>query len=138
MNRVDFQALADTFLDEAQTLLTQGKPGGAYYLAGYAVECALKACIAKLTAQYDFPRDRKFVESCYTHDLERLIQAAGLAADLKRDSLTDPDLDASWTLVKNWNESSRYERKTGTEAKDIIQAITDPKHGVLPWLKARW
>ena len=33
MTRTEFQLLAETFLDEAQTLLSQGKLGGAYYLA---------------------------------------------------------------------------------------------------------
>jgi HEPN domain-containing protein len=32
-------------------LLEAGLYAGAYYLAGYAVECALKACIAKKTAR---------------------------------------------------------------------------------------
>jgi len=49
MNRNDFQQLADVRIDEAVVLLDQGKYDGAYYLAGYAVECSLKACIAKLT-----------------------------------------------------------------------------------------
>ena len=51
MNRNDFQQLADVRINEAEALLVQGKYDGAYYLAGYAVECGLKACIAKLTDQ---------------------------------------------------------------------------------------
>ena len=43
---------------EAAVLLQNGCPEGAYYLAGYAVECALKACVAKQTREHDFP-DRK-------------------------------------------------------------------------------
>ena len=46
MNRADFQRLADVRIDEAGVLLAAGRWSGAYYLAGYAVECALKACIA--------------------------------------------------------------------------------------------
>ena len=46
MNRSDFQQLADVRIDEAAVLFAQGKYDGAYYLAGYAVECGLKACIA--------------------------------------------------------------------------------------------
>ena len=47
MNRTDLQQPALTRLAEAKALLAAGFPAGAYYLAGYAVECALKACIAK-------------------------------------------------------------------------------------------
>ena len=55
MNRQDFQALARVRLEEAKALRDAGRPAGAYYLAGYTVECALKACIAKRTREHDFP-----------------------------------------------------------------------------------
>jgi len=42
MNRADFQQLADERISEAAVLLAASKFSGAYYLAGYAVECALK------------------------------------------------------------------------------------------------
>src|SRR3712207_6924003 len=42
-------------LAEARALLDAGFPDGAYYLAGYGVECGLKACIARQTRQHDFP-----------------------------------------------------------------------------------
>jgi HEPN domain-containing protein len=43
LNRRDFQELALVRLNEAKVLLDAGHFDGAYYLAGYAVECALKA-----------------------------------------------------------------------------------------------
>jgi hypothetical protein len=46
-------------------------------LAGYSVECGLKACVAKQIREHDFP-DRQFVLDSYTHDLNRLIGLAGL------------------------------------------------------------
>jgi len=42
VNRKDLQNLARMRLAEANALLTAGLPDGAYYLAGYAVECALR------------------------------------------------------------------------------------------------
>jgi HEPN domain-containing protein len=51
MNRTDFQELAEERLEDARPLLDAGRFSGAYYLAGYAVECALQACIARLTNQ---------------------------------------------------------------------------------------
>jgi hypothetical protein len=47
MNRNDFQKISRLRVKEAKALLDNGYPAGAYYLMGYAVECALKACIAK-------------------------------------------------------------------------------------------
>ncbi len=56
MNRMEFQGLAEIRIREAEILLAAGAWDGAYYLAGYAVECALKACIAKKTVEHSFPR----------------------------------------------------------------------------------
>ena len=44
---------------------------GAYYLLGYSVECALKACIAKQTKKHDFP-DKEVVKKSYVHNLVKL------------------------------------------------------------------
>jgi hypothetical protein len=55
MKRKDFQELAAVRLKEARVLLRAGCYEGAYYLAGYAVECALKACISKQTERHEFP-----------------------------------------------------------------------------------
>ncbi len=54
MNRADLQQLGQMRIDEATLLLAHRHWSGAYYLAGYAVECALKACIAKRTQRHDF------------------------------------------------------------------------------------
>lgn len=53
MNRAELRNLAKLRLAEAQTLLAAARWSGAYYLSGYSVECALKACIAKNTRRSD-------------------------------------------------------------------------------------
>jgi hypothetical protein len=75
VNRKDFQALARLRQREAQALLKAGCPAGAYYLAGYAVECALKPGIARLTRRYDFP-DRQLAQRAHTHSLVQLLELA--------------------------------------------------------------
>jgi len=79
MTRNDFKELAEVRIDEANALLSAGKYDGAYYLAGYAVECALKACIAKLTNEYDFPPKPKSIYDCYSHEIEKMDQATLVA-----------------------------------------------------------
>ena len=81
--RADFQQLADVRLREAKALLDLGMWDGAYYLAGYAVEVALKACIIKAVMATDAFPEKKFSENCWTHDLEKLIVLAGLSAKLR-------------------------------------------------------
>ena len=53
-------------------------------MAGYAVECALKACIAKRTQAHDFPPKPQFVRDLYQHDIESLANLAGLRSELRR------------------------------------------------------
>jgi hypothetical protein len=69
MNRLTFQQLAETRLLDAKALFQAGRFDAAYYLAGYVVECALKACIAKKTREHDFP-DRD-ANKYYIHNLTR-------------------------------------------------------------------
>jgi hypothetical protein len=138
MNRTKFQELADLRIDEALVLSAGGKYDGAYYLAGYAVECGLIACIAKLTNQHDFAPKPKFIHDHNSHEIEKLLKTAGLTAQRDTDAATDPDLQANWGVVKDWTEETRYERKTEAQAQKLIAAITDAAHGVLTWIKQRW
>lgn len=98
MNRADLQRLSRLRVDEAKVLLDNGRFEGAYYLLGYAVECALKACIAKQINRYDFP-DRRMVVDSYTHDLEQLLRVSGLEGQLRADLRSNPDLNLNWVIV---------------------------------------
>jgi HEPN domain-containing protein len=137
MNRIDFQEIAELRLGESKALLAAGSPEGAYYLAGYAVECALKSCIAKRTREHDFP-DKKLVNDSHTHDLAKLLQLAELKVDLEQAMQGDPVMQSSWGAIQDWSETSRYERKSAQEASDLLQAIEDQAGGLLPWIKLRW
>ncbi len=137
MNRTDFQLLSAARLQESKALLKAGFPEGAYYLAGYAVECALKACIAQRTQQHDFPE--KGSHRYYSHDLEDLLGFADLKLDLEQGLLANPALKTNWIIVQNWSEESRYERgRTMREAEGLLAAIEDQRGGLLLWLKQRW
>jgi HEPN domain-containing protein len=137
VNRAELQWLAKERISDAKVLLAARHWSGAYYLAGYAVECALKACIAKLMKPEEFP-DKTFAEKCWTHVLPQLLGLAGLKDDLDTAFRADPDLRDNWDTIKEWSESSRYARKTKADAEDLYEAVTEKKHGVFPWLKLRW
>ena len=137
MNRIDFQRLSELRLQESKALLAAGFPEGAYYLAGYAVECALKACIAKRTQQHDFPE--KGSQSFYSHDLEKLFGFADLKVELEPALSKSPQMNANWTIVKDWSEESRYDSgRAAGDALNLLAAIEDPAGGILPWLQRRW
>lgn len=137
MNRSELQDLAQLRLDEAVVLLAAGKYDGAYYLAGYAVECAIKACIARLANQYDFPPNNT-KNSHYTHNLRTLVETAKLTNDLTVDSNANSALKKNWAQALGWDEGSRYQRKSRSDAEALMDAITEPTDGVLQWLKLRW
>ncbi len=111
---------------------------GAYYLLGYAVECALKAYIAKQTKRYDFP-DKKFVNDIYTHDLNKLLSVSGLESDYRKEIMRTPNFELNWTVVKDWSEQSRYTIGVSrAKAKDFRSAVVSRRTGILPWLQRRW
>jgi len=137
MNRATFKKLSSLRLEDASKLLAAKRYAGAYYLMGYAVECALKACVAKQVNQYDFP-DKKLANEAFTHDLEKLVRVAGLAPAFEEDRNANKALDLSWAVAKDWNESVRYELGISeAQARDLFFACTS-KNGVLPWVRKRW
>jgi HEPN domain-containing protein len=136
--RAEFQELAGVRLEEAKSLLDLGKWGGAYYLAGYAVELALKACIIKTLMATDAFPDKKFSENCYTHTIEKLVGLAKLVDARKTAMDADPDLQTNWAEARDWSEEKRYHRIDKAEAEAIYTAIADSAHGVLPWIKTQW
>jgi hypothetical protein len=118
--------------------LDAGLHAGAYYLAGYSVECALKACIAKQTKESDFP-DLEIAKKSYTHNVESLLDTAGLTKDLTDEVSRNATFGRYWGTVKDWKEISRYDLSiTDKAAKDLIQAVLDPRDGVLRWVKRYW
>lgn len=124
---------------DADALLQAGRWSGAYYLIGYAVECALKACIAKQVNQFDFP-DKTFATKVFTHNPLDLRRIANLEAEFIADCKVpgNEPLGQNWEEVKNWTSDSRYQEKVEHEARLLFEAVTDPTHGVLPWIQLRW
>lgn len=122
---------------DAQTLLSAGQWSGAYYIAGYAVECGLKACIAKLTNLHDYP-NKDLAFKCHTHKIEALVEVAGVKNQRDADATANPALGANWLITKDWDEKSRYQLWTEFQARELLVAVSDTTNGVMPWIKVRW
>jgi HEPN domain-containing protein len=138
MDRSEFQKLAQLRLEEAKVLRDGGKCDGAYYFAGYAAECALKACIAKLTRAEEFPPSPEIVKDFYSHSLDKLLNRAQLRQQFEARAASDKTFAQNWNLVKDWTEQSRYEFHSQQSAQQLIDAIEDSRYGVLPWLQSIW
>jgi hypothetical protein len=101
------------------------------------VECALKACIAKQTQRHDFP-EKKRVDASYTHSLKELVRVANLE-DLRRHlASTEPQFDENWGIVEAWSGQSRYATHPMERARQLLDAIADPNHGVIKWIRRYW
>lgn len=137
MNRADLKKLALERLEDARVLLDGGQFSGAYYVCGYAIECALKACIAKRTKRHDFP-DKNFAHECFTHDISQLVKLGGLKPALDLEIANDSTFEVNWTVVKDWSAQSRYQIHTEQKARNLYSAVSHRRHGVLRWLKHHW
>jgi HEPN domain-containing protein len=136
VDRKELQDLSRIRLKEAKALLTAGLFDGAYYLAGYAVECALKACIAKGTRRLEFP-DKKRVDDSHSHDLQKLVRVAHLDTLLSQAKL-DPKFRSNWDATEAWSEQSRYRRHRRESAEIFLKAVSDNRRGVIAWIKLHW
>ena len=142
MNRKQLQNLARERLKDARALLGRKRWSGAYYLCGYAIECALKACLLRYLGEpgavFGDKNYLKELGKCWTHDLVSLVILAGLEADFGTARGANATLDNFWTVTKDWNETSRYEEKTEAEARRLYEAVSNNPDGVFRWIQSRW
>ena len=130
----DFQNLSYERIGDAYAMMVQARFGAAYYMAGYAVECALKACIAKLRI-FDIPQN--MLKQVYIHDFTALIKTAGLEDEHKSTYDNDVDFRTKWDIAKLWSPESRYSSRNQQNATDLIAAVDHPD-GVLEWIRQHW
>jgi HEPN domain-containing protein len=138
VNRSDFQELAELHLQHAKALLDAQLYSGAYYMCGYVVECALKACICRKTNQFDFYPRPEEARDAWTHKFTKLIGVSDLDEEFEAARRSDVALDVNWKEVDDWAESSRYEPRGQKKAEELFAAVSDPHHGVLACIKRYW
>ena len=139
MNRTTLQQLSDERISDARALLAANQWAGAYYLAGYALECALKSCVlAYIDRTGIIFEDKKYDQNCWTHDIEDLVRQPGLTIERDKAAGTNITLGQHWMIAKDWSEASRYRMSTQLQAEKLIHALTDNADGVLPWVKNYW
>ncbi len=143
MNRKQWQKVAKERLKDAKALLGRKRWAGAYYLSGYAIECGLKACLLRHLGESDAVfGDEKYLKrlaECWTHDLVKLVNLAGLDADFGAARSANLVLEGYWGVVKDWKETSRYvEVRPEAEAKAMFEAVSHDPDGVFKWIQSRW
>jgi len=139
VNKKELKRLANDRVEDAKILLSNQRWGASYYLLGYAVETALKACILKFVEETGVIfSDKKFAEKCWTHKFDELLKQANLEPILSRDISANPVLGSYWSIVVSWTEVCRYQQKEETDAQSLYNAVTNDPDGVLPWITRHW
>lgn len=135
-------------LREANILLQNDEPDGAFYLAGYSVELMLKW---KVCENFDIPnlyREKnepkiegvqKLKGATYTHDLYSLLLFSGLRKKFDKEKVSNTKLQkANSLLFSCWNEKVRYKpcgHKRTKNVEDLLSLLTDEKNGLIQWIK---
>lgn len=135
--RKQLQQLARLRMQEAEALFTSGFYDGSVYLAGYAVELALKARICRLLGLKEYPSEP--AQAFKVHNLDQLKVLAGLTNQI--DPTKNRDLFNNWSQAVKWNPEQRYEapgKYNAYTAKVVLDSIRAKPDGVLTWLSKRW
>lgn len=138
MNRIELQELTMMRMSEGKSLLEAQLYAGSYYLSGYAVECGLKAVIAKKQGRHEFP-DKRLASECNTHSLRTLVRLAGLQSELDEEVQSSAAFAENWSVVRKWSEIARYEVNVPAQmARCMYVACAGHLKGVLPWIQRFW
>lgn len=140
MTKQDWRDLAEARLIDADILLQNQRWAAAYYIAGYAVECGLKACVVDLVEKNPgiIYEERRFSDSCWTHKLTELVGVARLEAARAADEIANPAFAQKWAVVIRWNEAYRYVCVSEPDARQLYEAISHPQDGVMKWIRDHW
>jgi hypothetical protein len=139
VNRAELQQMTKERLKDAKALLDAERWEFAYYVAGYAVECALKSSLLARMVHTAWVFQEKWkAQDCLTHDVGDLVNLAGLTKELNSMLAANPAFVAYWGIVSQWTVTSRYQAKTETEARNLYDAITHDPDGVLKWIQKFW
>lgn len=125
-----FIRAAEQRLEEAQFLVQNDYTTASVYLAGYAVECMLKALILASEPQAHHPRTMKSFHGATAHNFEWLREQLRNRHVYLSDQIAQP-----FGTINRWTTSLRYDpvvQKT-SEAEAFMRASQE----VILWIKER-
>jgi hypothetical protein len=117
--------------EDGEVLLNHGRTVGATYLAGYGVECQLKALILSKTPERKQPAILQQFRGQQAHDFESLLHM--LRVRLKVN--VPADIGKLFARIRSWKPSLRYE--SGTMKKKDVDAFFDAAAKLICWIDER-
>jgi HEPN domain-containing protein len=129
--RLFYQAGLQRF-EDAQLLFKYHKTTGAVYLAGYGVECFLKALVLSAIANLDArAKMLKSFHGARAHDFEwlkkRYLDHAGASIP--------PEIARHFAFVNTWSTDMRY--KPGSVRDRDAKKFLDAAEKIIEWAKGR-
>lgn len=112
---------------DAKALCGSKNYQAAIYLAGYAVEIALKARICKSLKWKEFPETAKEFEgltTLKTHKLPLLLRLSGREEFIKEHAFVD------WSAVVSWDPEMRY-RAVGSSGRKEAELMISSVEAIL-------
>jgi len=134
ISRVQLKALSRLRRREAQLLFEARLYDGAAYLAGYAVELALKARICRVLDLTEYPDTGEMRRTFATHDLNQLLKLAGLERKLET---SGSSLVEMWPSVARSLPERRYQA-AGTTTEAEVRGILNAVDEVRRWITKYW
>jgi hypothetical protein len=131
--RQDLLRLSEQWMQDARILLAAQRFPGAYHVGGLALECLLKAKIAKSIQAEEFP-DKEFARKAWDHDPASLLKLGELDRFMDR---AKPAVQVNWATVKDWTVDSRYTVVVSSATVNaFLDALDDANDGILLWLRS--
>jgi HEPN domain-containing protein len=113
-------------LEDAKILLDNNRRDGAGYMAGFAVECLLKALILSNSTPRERPRLLARLKGEFGHDLDTLrTEAARRGIHLGR-----PGQDA-FRRIATWDNNDRYEARI--QSREVAEAAYAAAEYLFDW-----
>jgi HEPN domain-containing protein len=122
-------------MEDAQVLFDGSRWRGAMYLAGYAVECRLKYKLMRRWKCFNLEEleatlaGKGIAETAFTHNLGRLIRAAGGWDRLRANG-------AMWTEfgeANEWQPAWRY--NPDMASREVAQTLLDAAQRLIDWIE---
>ncbi|MBD2753765.1 HEPN domain-containing protein [Spirosoma validum] len=135
---LEFKDIAERRLEEALVLHSAGKYDGAYYLAGYVIECALKAAISTHLNYEIYAGMDGELSNFRTHKLSKLVIFAGFVKGLAE--TLDPKLKSAYSYITSqtdgWSEVKRYEPIACSKQK--CDSFLESVQILMQWIRQHW
>ena len=115
-------------MEDAEILLKNRRTNGSIYLAGFAVECILKALIMSNSTRREREKLGVALKQDFGHDLEALRKEAG-----RRGIHMNREVMVEFRRLAAWDNNMRY--SAGVQTTEDAKALLGAAEVVIEWAK---